>query len=147
MKILKFLCLFLCCIGVAAVNAQTQKDSLWLIGFNQQIDDDVIARNIGALQESYADDFVFSHGSGRVEGKASWLKSVAKGGFTRRMHDSVVVEFHPQLALVRGRLSVKKQTKSGVNSYYLKYMRLYALRNSRWQMISHYTYAEVHNAQ
>lgn len=119
-------------------------DSNFILLRNQQIDTYVVAHNTTALDSLYAEDFVFSHGSGRVEGKQGWFTSVAKGSFLSRLHDSVTVEFHPQLAIVKGKLSVQKKGKEKVDLYYLYYVRVYAFRKNSWQMISHITTREYH---
>ena len=64
-------------------------DSNFILLRNQQIDTYVVEHNTTALDSLYAEDFVFSHGSGRVEGKQGWFTSVAKGSFLSRLHDSV----------------------------------------------------------
>lgn len=125
-------------------STHAQSDSAFLVAFNQQVDDDVVKKNITALEKAYADDFVFSHGSGRVEGKAPWLKSAGKGLFLSRTHDSVKVEMHPGVAIVKGKLSVSKTNKDKTDRYHLYYIRVYAKRNNGWQMISHSTTAEYH---
>lgn len=119
-------------------------DSSLLIGLNQQIDNYVVNKQVEMLSRLYADDFVFSHGSGKVEGREGWLKSVTKGNFLMRQHDSVSVELHPELAIVRGKLSVQKKNKDKTDRYHLKYFRVYAYRSKEWQMISHVTTSEWH---
>jgi Domain of unknown function (DUF4440) len=119
-------------------------DSSFLIVLNQQIDDYVVSKDTASLNKLYANDFVFSHGSGKIEGKESWFKSVAKGNFVSRQHDSVKVELHPNLAILRGKLSVQKKGKDKTDRYHLQYIRVYAYRNEKWQMISHITTAEYH---
>jgi len=127
-----------------SVAASAQSDSAFLVTFNQQVDDDVVKKNIAALENAYADDFVFSHGSGKVEGKAPWLKSAGKGLFISRKHDSVKVELHNDVAIVKGKLSVAKTNKEKTDRYHLYYIRVYAKRAQRWQMISHSTTSEYH---
>jgi hypothetical protein len=127
-----------------AAQVSTASDSSFIISLNQEIDDQVVRQNIMALEKWYAADLVFSHGSGRVEGKQGWLRSVAKGGFLLRLHDSVVVELHAGLAIVRGKLSVEKKNKEKTDRYQLKYIRVYVFRNNAWQMISHITTSEYH---
>ncbi len=56
---------------------------------NQQIDDHVMQKNARALDTLYAEDLVFSHGSGRIEGKAGWMKTVGRNNYPLRKHDSV----------------------------------------------------------
>ncbi|MFT3980823.1 MAG: nuclear transport factor 2 family protein [Ferruginibacter sp.] len=132
------------CTWFAAKAQPASKDSIHMILLNQQIDDYVVAQNVQALEGLYADDFVFSHGSGRVEGKTGWMSSVKKGSFTERKHDSVTVEMHGIVAIVRGKLTVVKKAKEKTDRYHLKYVRVYASRNNQWQMISHFTFTEWH---
>jgi hypothetical protein len=127
-----------------SVQAFSFSDSSFLIVLNQQIDDYVVSKNTAALSKLYAADFIFSHGSGKIEGKHCWFTSVAKGNFIARKHDSVRVELHPNLAILRGKLSVQKKANDKIDSYYLLYIRVYAYRNKQWQMISHITTAEYH---
>ena len=141
------LLLFFLPFVVLQAQVSDQKDSSLIVGLNQQIDNYVVKQNVDVLRKLYADDFVFSHGSGKVEGRESWLKSVAKGNFLLRQHDSVTVEMHPELAIVRGKLSVHKNNADKTDRYHLKYFRLYAYRNKQWQLISHMTTSEYHEPQ
>ncbi|OSZ81173.1 hypothetical protein CAP36_08040 [Chitinophagaceae bacterium IBVUCB2] len=129
---------------VLQAQVPVQTDSISIVVLNQQIDDYVVKQQVEPLSKLYADDFVFSHGSGKVEGREGWLKSVAKGNFLLRQHDSVTVEMHPELAIVKGKLSVHKKNKDKTDRYHLKYFRLYAFRNKQWQLISHITTSEWH---
>jgi len=136
--------LAVCLASVQLLPAQdANKDSSLLVTLNQQIDDYVVQQNTAALDKLYAADFVFSHGSGRIEGKQGWFVSVAKGSFLKRQHDSVTVEMHPGLAVLRGKLSVQKKTGKD-SRYHLKYVRVYALRDKQWQLVSHVTVWEYH---
>lgn len=119
-------------------------DSSYLIVLNQQIDDLVVQQDTIRLDKIYAGDFVFSHGSGKIEGKKGWFKSVAKGNFIARRHDSVTVELHPAMAIVRGKLAVQKKNAAKTDRYHLRYIRVYAYREKQWQLVSHITTFEYH---
>jgi ketosteroid isomerase-like protein len=127
-----------------SVCSQVPTDSTALITFNQQLDDNVVSGNIAFLQKGYASDFVFSHGSGRVDGKVSWLGSVAKGGFIKQRHDSATVEIHGDIAILRSRVVCRENTKSTIERYWLRYIRVYSRLTREWQLISHVTTAEFH---
>ncbi|MET0393278.1 MAG: nuclear transport factor 2 family protein [Chitinophagaceae bacterium] len=135
----------LCCIlfSGSVILAQLP-DSAYILLLNQQIDAYVVSQNLAALDTLYGDDFVFAHGSGRVEGKAGWMKTVSRTRYPMRQHDSVTVERHPGLALVKGRLSIGRIDKEKTTRYYLRYIRLFALREKGWQLISHHTVDEHH---
>lgn len=131
-------------VAFTAVRAAGVSDSSDLVVLNQQIDDYVVQRNVKALEELYADDFVFSHGSGRVEGRSGWLVTVGRANYPLRKHDSVKVELHPELAIVKGKMAIEKVNKDKTDRYHLRYIRVYALRNKKWQMVSHSTTHEWH---
>ena len=141
MKKLLLLVSLACCF---LSDVKAQADSSFLLALNQQVDDNVVKKNIPELEKVYANDFIFSHGSGKVEGKAGWLVSAGKGLFLSRTHDSVKVELHKDVAVVKGKLSVAKTNREKTDRYHLYYIRVYAKRDNRWQMISHNTTAEYH---
>lgn len=142
----RFPVFFICSFFISLIQAQSSEisDSSYLIILNKEIDNHVVNQNISALEILYADDFVFSHGSGNIEGKKGWFVSVAKGNFISRLHDSVTVELHPGIGIVKGKLSVQKKGKEKTERYHLKYIRVYVLRNKQWQLISHSTISEYH---
>ena len=141
-SILISLAFFTCTGAFSQVN---KSDSSLLIRLNQRIDDYVVARNLTGLDSMFADDFVFSHGSGRVEGKSGWMGTVSRANYPLRQHDSVKVELHPGVALVKGKMDIQKVNKDKTDNYHLRYIRVYAWRSNRWQMISHNTTQEWHD--
>jgi len=124
--------------GIAQMN-----DSAYLLRLNQLTDDYVVARNTVALDSIYADDFVFNHGSGKTEGKSGWYATVKRADYPLRAHDSVKVELHGNIAIVKGKMNIQKVNKDKTDKYWLKYVRVYVLRD-RWRLISHSTVAEAH---
>ena len=102
-------------------------------------------KNVTALDTLYAEDLVFSHGSGRIEGKAGWIKTVGRNNYPLRKHDSVIVEMHAGIAIVRGKMTIQRIDKDKTVRYTLKYVRVYAFRKQTWQMISHITTHEHHD--
>jgi len=121
-------------------------DSMLLINLNQRIDDLVVQQKVNNLDSLYADDLVFSHGSGRVEGKFGWLRTVERNNYTIRRHDSVSVQQHGDVAVLRGMMYIERKGKENRPDakYKLKYIRVFAMRSERWQLISHTTIWETH---
>lgn len=97
---------------------------------NRSIEKAVVEKQIGLLQKHYAEDFVFTHGTGLVDSKKSWLKNVADSSvhYLSRLHDSIVVEVHKNIAIVSGTLTVKRQLPASVSRYALRYLRVFAVR-------------------
>ncbi len=115
---------------------------------NRKIDKAVVAKNIATLEQSYGEDFIFTHGTGLVDSKKSWLEAIKKNpGYVSREHDSIQVELHKDIALVFGKLTVARlqPAKDGTSKYSLHYVRVFALRKKNWEMISHRTTSEWHH--
>ncbi len=114
---------------------------------NQGIDQAVVSRDLPFLQKHYAADFVFTHGTGYVEGKESWLKNVADANttFVSRQQDSTTIELHDDIGIVRGKIDITRLDRDMEVRYGIWYIRTYRFRDKRWQMISHFTFREWHH--
>jgi len=117
-----------------------------LISLNQRIDHAVVKKDVDFLRKRYAGDFVFTHGTGVVDTKKSWIEEVQKPQvhFVSREHDSTEVELHNEVAILTGRLLVSRQGENHIYKYGLRYVRVYVLRRKSWQLISHRTVREWH---
>lgn len=115
---------------------------------NRKIDRAVVAKDRKFLNKHYGEDFVFTHGTGLIDSKNSWLESIQKSkGYASREHDSTVVELHEDIAIISGTLTVGRLTPAsdGTSKYSLRYVRVFALRKKNWEMISHRTTSEWHH--
>jgi hypothetical protein len=128
----------------AQKSTDRNKDSLLLVDLTKEIDQAVVNKDTVLLRKRYADDFVFSHGSGKVEGRSSWFASLMKNNYPERSHDSITVELHPALAIVKGKMTIQRVGKDKTDKYYLKYIRVFARREQNWWLISHSTTWEFH---
>jgi hypothetical protein len=135
MKTLLRLCILLALVvNVRAATPAEQE----LIDLQQRIDDAVVAGDLAFLQDAYATDFRFKHGTGHVDGKESWLKGVEKnkGSYVSRVHSDGEAEIHGDVGVVAGKLKVVRKDNHG---YVLTYVRVFARHDGRWQMITHRT--------
>lgn len=109
-----------------------------LINLEYQVEDAVVRKDIPLLSTLCGEDFRFTHGTGRVDSKASWIESLQSNPsfFRSRTLSELGVEMHGELALTSGRISVVSGTG---RSYSIRYLRTYAHRDGRWQMVSHHT--------
>jgi ketosteroid isomerase-like protein len=129
--------------------AQTADETKKLVDdTNRIIDRAVVKQDVATMQKYFGDDFYFKHSTGQIDSKDSWITSIKnlKEGnrFTSREHDSTEVELHGDVAIVAGKLSVAREAQPEVRKYYLTYVRVFALRNKTWQLISHRSTKEWH---
>jgi hypothetical protein len=129
-------------LTLAATAAFSQGDGL--LAFEQRIEKAVVEGDTVFLKTAYADDFRFKHGTGLVDSKSSWIRSVrqAKGKFISRKLDSVEVEIHGDIGITNGQLTVRRNTEKAEKKYMIKFVRVYIRRNEQWQMIMHRTVYE-----
>jgi ketosteroid isomerase-like protein len=139
--------IFLYCIFFQVLNIHAQDVSNLILSINARMDQAVVDKDLPFLQQHYAEDFVFTHGTGYVEGKASWLRDVAdpKTTFISRVQDSTTVELHADVGIVRGKVEITRLDNNREIRYGIWYIRVYQLRDQRWQMISHFTFREWHH--
>lgn len=128
-------------IVVGLAGCAAQKPDTDVLAANAQIDAAVVRKNIKALEKLYADDFVFTHGTGHVDDKTSWLKDIQNPDviFWLRKQDSTKVEMHGDVAIVTGRLDIEREYNKERNKYGIWYVRVFVQKESRWQCISHRT--------
>jgi ketosteroid isomerase-like protein len=136
-------------LACMSAKAQSREEVIKTIeDLNRMIDRAVVKKDIAILEKHYGDDFVFTHGTGNIDSKESWIKNIQNmpegDRFVSREHDSTIVEPHGDIAILTGKLSVERQSKEKATQYSLKYVRVFALRKKVWQMISHRTYMEWH---
>jgi len=98
-----------------------------------------VAKNAAFMQTHYAPDFYFRHSTGLIDSKESWMKGVldTSNHFLSRQHDSVDVELHGDVAVLAGKLTVKRRGANKISGYGLRYIRVYAYRKKKWQLLSH----------
>ena len=136
-------------LSSVALQAQTDVDTKNFVDdLNRRIDRAVVSRDFVLLSQWYSDDFVFTHGTGVVDSKESWLKDLRtrSAKFLSREHDSINVELHNDIAIVTGTLTVRKEADDPKKaSYGVRYVRVYAKRKKMWQLISHRTVKEWYN--
>lgn len=138
--------LFSLVFGICATLFAQSSTQSTIEELNQRIDNAVIKKDLVQLRKLYADDFVFTHGTGVVDNKESWLKDIEKSTarFVSRQHDSTTVEMHDNVAIITGRLLVTREGEKKISRYGIRYVRVYALRKKQWQLISHRTVKEWH---
>ena len=108
---------------------------------NRRIEDAVVSKDFASLEALYADDFVFTHGTGLVQTKCQWLDSLRshETRYVSRQLDSTSIELHAETATVTGRLLVCRQSETREMRYGLQYVREYSMKTGLWQLISHRT--------
>ncbi len=139
---------FMAALAISATRLYAQDTSAaYLDAYNRFIDHAVVRKDKAALDTVYADDFMFTHGTGLIDHKASWLKGVLdpNTNYISREHDSTIVERHGNIAMIYGKLTIVRKNPDAPTKYAIKYVRIFLLNGRRWQMISHRSVQQWNN--
>jgi len=117
---------------------------LALISINQDIEDAVVAKQLARLAIMYADDFIFTHGTGLVQTKSEWLDSLRddKNCYVSRRPDHPSVELHSDTALLTGQLFIHRKSGDEHARYGVRYIRVFSKTTLGWKLVSHRTIAQ-----
>jgi len=132
------------CCGYGQKLSDTTAGKIVVDSINREVDRAVVQKNISCLQKHFADDFKFTHGTGIIDNKESWIGKAyaSRVQYQSREHDSTNVELHNDIAVVTGILKVILPPGGSRYGYGIRYQRIYRLTKNVWQMISHRTFAE-----
>ena len=111
-----------------------------LIAIEKAVAEAVVNLDFDTMDRTYADEFVFYHSTGVIEGKDDWLRKLRNGEavYTARIVDSLEVDFHGDTAITSGRIHLKtKAANPDRREFTVWYYRIYEKRDGRWQMVSH----------
>ena len=98
--------------------------------------------DFAALERLLADDLVYTHSSGNVDSKASYIDSLrtGKARYLKIAPDDIKVRVVGDLALIHGRgvftLETNVNGQKGENPLKLSFLDVWQKRGGKWQMIA-----------
>jgi ketosteroid isomerase-like protein len=104
---------------------------------DQDIEDAVVRGDLRLLASIYADSLRYRHVDGQADTKPQRLADVERGGYVTRRIEGPSVEGHGDVALTSGRLLVVRTAGGNEDRYAVAFIRVYARRDGRWQLLSH----------
>lgn len=128
----------------AAITPSADQTVTSLRALEQKAENATLHADAAFLQDFYASDFRFSHGTGVIANKAETLKALQPDFYISRDLDLTEVEPHGDIALTVGRIHVRTTARDpNVSEYTVWYIRVYTRRDGRWQLLSHRTTRQV----
>jgi ketosteroid isomerase-like protein len=109
-----------------------------LTALDRSVDDLATSGDMDALGGLLADEFVYTHSTGKVEPKGEWIEGLARlVGQRDRVAMPVTAEVHGDLGIVLGDLDIR--WKSDRADAYNRYARIYRLVDGEWRVIAQRT--------
>ncbi len=134
--------------GAAVVTNGTTDRATQVLAFERAIEAAVVRGDVAFVDAGSAPTFTFTHGDGwttggpplRVDDRATWMATVKAAPYASRELDSVKTEVHGDVVITYGRYVGRfKQAAPGRRVFTVWFERVYALRDGRWQYLSHRT--------
>lgn len=101
----------------------------------------LLANDVKALDRLYADELVYIHSAGKIDGKKAYLASLAAGNLTyvSLRYDPAprVTVAGPDTAIVTGKTFIEAKNKAGPMKRVLTTVTVYVRRGATWQAISY----------
>jgi len=135
--------------GKMSKSAATETE---LAELDRRLQEALVSGDVEIIERYVGNDLIFTHGwfEGGTETKLKLLENARKETrfYVHRRVSSQVVEMHDDVALVFGRLDVRRQPLAKNQEtlqmcYALNYVHLYVRRKERWQFVSHRTAQKV----
>ncbi len=134
------------CILVLSCSAAAQQVSNPLgddpAKFDEKLEAAALHNDLAFFQAVLSDDVRFTHGTGLVQDRAEWLAAVPRAKFSARDLDSVEVEPHGDVVETTGHIHIQSGNRNNPE-YQIWYVRVYARRDGRWQLLSNRTVKQV----
>ncbi len=138
---MKFLLAFLLALPLWSQSQPVVSDGeKEIMAFETAIENAVANGDIDFLQKAYAENFVFTHGTGDAQNKEQWLSDVKKaseeGTYISRVINSQNVTLGKGIAIIKGKTTISRKNK---NPFWIRYTRIYKKDTGDWQLLSHLT--------
>ena len=120
-------------LSMPAQNAAEQA----ILKLEQQWVDALVKADTVALEKLYTDDLIYTHSSGTVDTKASYIDSLktGKAKYESVERDDIKVRFYGDTAIVTCRSVIKVNN----NTIPARYIHVYVKQKGAWRMAAHQT--------
>ncbi len=134
---MKFFLTFLLSVSVHLLYAQSA-DEQALIATEKERFNAQITRDAAVLDKVLADDLVYTHSSGQVDSKQSFIQSIkdAKMVYEQINVEEQKIRLYGKIAVVNGVCTIKAINNGQPMNLKLRYTDAYKRKGKQWQLIT-----------
>jgi len=110
-----------------------------IVQLEQQWEDALTKSDVDALAKLYDDKIIYTHSSGKVDTKASYINAI-KSGATRYQsmkRDDIKVAVYGQAAIVSCHWDVHILSQGNKIDIAARYLHVYVQQKDGWKMVAH----------
>ena len=134
---LAFSCLLSsCATSYAGASSDDEARKRAVIATEQQRVDALVHDDFAALGRIFADDMTYSHSSGEIDTKTSYLKKLTTGALKYKSleHSGLTVRLYGDTAILTGMTKVYSVAAGVDNKPVLNFLTVYVWREGAWRL-------------
>jgi ketosteroid isomerase-like protein len=110
-----------------------------VLQLEQQWEDALIKSDVDALTKLYDDKIIYTHSSGKVDTKASYINAIKSGAtkYQSMKRDDLKVEVYGQAAIVSCHWDVHILSQGNKVDINARYLHVYVQQKDGWKMVAH----------
>ena len=110
-----------------------------VLKLEQQWEDALTKSDAGALDELYDDTLIYTHSSGKVDTKPSYIRAIKSGAtkYESMKRDEIKVTVYGQAAVVTCHWDVHVLAQGNKIDMNARYLHVYVQQKEGWKMVAH----------
>jgi ketosteroid isomerase-like protein len=110
-----------------------------ILKLEQAWEDALIKSDVAALDRIYADSLIYTHSSGSVDDKATYIGNIKSGvaKYESMKRDDIKVSVYDDTALVNCHWQVNAIARGNKITTDARYLHVYVKQKGRWRMVAH----------
>jgi ketosteroid isomerase-like protein len=101
----------------------------------------LVKGDVKTLDRILSDDLIYTHSTGRLDTKKSFIDSIKSGAqkYEAMDHADLSVRTYQHMALITGRSAVKVRSggaNAELRSFEIRFMSVFVKQSGRWQMVA-----------
>lgn len=139
MKRFLLLVIVLCVVSPAAWAQKAGATEQAILKLEQAWEDALVKNDFPALDKLYADNLIYTHSSGVVDNKTTYIDNL-KAGNTKYLslkRDDIKVTVYGNTAVVTCHWLIKLLSKGNPVEVNARYLHVYVKQKAGWQMVAH----------
>ena len=110
-----------------------------VLKLEQQWEDALTHSDIGALDKLYDEKIVYTHSSGKVDTKSTYISTIKSGAtkYESMKRDDIKVTVYGQAAVVTCHWDVHILAQGNKININARYLHVYVQENGEWKMVAH----------
>ncbi len=138
-SILLFAVLFLSLSPLSGTQKASGPNEQTILKLEQEWEDALLKSDVTALERLYAETLVYTHSSGSVDDKATYVGNI-KSGVTKyesMKREDIKVNIYGDTALVMCHWLVNVNARGAKINTNARYLHVYVKQKGRWRMVAH----------